>query len=199
MMISDDARDARTRRRALLAEYATIVWNVFEGAASIAAGIAAASVALVAFGLDSTVEVFASAVVVWELHGTTRERERLALKLIGIAYLVVALYVAQDAVRSLWGRHHPSPSPAGIALTAATVVVMTALALLKLRIGRALDSATVLADARFSLVDAGLAGTVLVGLSLNQVFGWWWADQALALLLAVLAAREGLEELRGHA
>lgn len=195
--LAADDRQA-LRRRAFLLEYATIAWNLFEGGASVAAGILAGSVALVAFGLDSMVEVFASAVVVWQMHGANEERETLALKLIGGAYLAVSLYVLQEAVRSLIAHHRADASPWGIALLCGTVAVMLLLALGKQRTGTRLRSATVLADARFSLIDAALAATVLVGLVLNAFAGWWWADQSLALAIAVLAAREGLEAMRGE-
>lgn len=197
MSAADTDERRRLRNRALLIEYLTIGWNCFEGAASIVAGVAAASVALIAFGLDSSVEVFASAVVVWELRGAGGGRERRALRLIGGAYLVVAVYVLQDAARSLLAQHHAAASPGGIALMVATIGVMNALAFAKLRTGRALGSATVLADATFSFIDAGLSATVLLGLLLNALAGWWWADQGLAILIALYAGREGIEALRG--
>lgn len=187
------------RRRAFWLEYTTIGWNLFEGGAALAAGILAASVALVAFGLDSTIEVFASAVVVWQLHGANEEREARALQLIGGAYLAVSVYVLQEAIRSLVAGHRADASPGGIVLLCGTVVAMLLLALGKQRTGKRLGSATVLADARFSVIDAALAGAVLVGLVLNAALGWWWADQALAILIALLAAKEGVEGLRGEA
>jgi divalent metal cation (Fe/Co/Zn/Cd) transporter len=190
------ARAAELRQRAFRLEYTTIAWNAVEGIAAIAAGLLAGSVALVAFGLDSSVEVFASATVVWELRGADRRRERRALRLIGSGYLVVALYVAWDALRSLANSHRPASSPLGIALLAATVVVMVALGVGKLRVGTELQSPTVEADGRFSLVDGSLAGAVLVGLVLTAVFAWWWADAALALVISAFALREGLEGWR---
>jgi divalent metal cation (Fe/Co/Zn/Cd) transporter len=195
--IAADERQ-RLRRRAFLLEYATIGWNLFEGGAAVAAGIIAGSVALLAFGLDSMIEVFASIVVVWQLRGGGEARERLALRLIGAAYLAVAVYVLQEAIRSLVAHHQAEASPWGIVLLCGTVVVMLLLALGKQRTGSRLGSATVLADARFSLIDGALAAAVLTGLVLNAVAGWWWADQALALALAALAAKEGVEALRGE-
>ena len=188
---------ARLRRWAFRLEYVTVAWNAFEGSAAIVAGIAAGSVALVAFGLDSSVEVVASLVVIWELRGIDRGRERRALRLIGIAYFVVAVYVAWDAIGALLGGARPAASPAGMLLLAATVVVMGALGVAKLRVGRRLDSSTVRADGRFSLVDASLALTVLFGLVLTAAIGWWWADSVFALLIAGLAGREGVEAWRG--
>ena len=176
----------------------TVAWNTLEGVASIVAGLLAGSVALVAFGLDSSVEVFASLVVIWELRGVDRGRERRALRLIGVGYLVVAIYVAWDASRALLVGAHAAASPAGMILLSATVLVMATLGLAKLRVGRLLPSPTVSADGRFSLIDAGLALAVLIGLGLNAAFDWWWADGVLALLIALLAAREGIEAWRGR-
>ena len=193
--MSEPTRDAR--RRAFRLEYATIAWNVVEGIAAVVAGLLAGSVALVAFGLDSSVEVFASAVVVWELRGADRRRERRAVRAIGAAYLVVAGYVMLDAVTALRHANHPETSAVGMVLLASTVVVMLGLGIAKLRVGRALDSQTVIADGRFSLVDGSLAAAVLVGLALSALFGWWWADAVLAIVISLLAFREGREALVG--
>lgn len=192
------ALEVALRRRAFRLEYATVAWNALEGSAAILAGLAAGSVALVGFGLDSSVEVFASLVVIWELRGIDRGRERRALRLIGLAYLVVAVYIAWRAVSALLASAHPAASPAGMLLLAATVLAMGFLGIAKLRLGRRLDSPTVRADGRFSLVDGGLALAVLVGLVLSAAFGWWWADGVFALLIALLAGREGIEAWRGR-
>lgn len=193
-----DPRRRQLLRRAFQLEYITIVWNTLEGVVAITAGLSAGSVALVAFGLDSSVEVFASLVVVRELRGADRTGEAGALRLIGVGYIVVAVYVAWDTAGSILASHHPAASPLGIAFLAGTVVVMLLLAAGKLRIGAALDSPTVLADGRFSLIDGALAGAVLVGLILTATLGWWWADAVLAGLIALLALREGIEALLNH-
>jgi divalent metal cation (Fe/Co/Zn/Cd) transporter len=187
-----DLRHRRLLRRAFQLEYLTIVWNTLEGIVAIAAGLSAGSVALVAFGLDSSVEVCASLVVVWELRGADRSGEHRALRLIGVGYIVVGVYVAWDTAMSILGGHRPDASPLGIAFLTVTVIVMILLAAGKLRIGRAMDSPTVLADGRFSLIDGALAGAVLSGLLLTAVLGWWWADALLAGLIALLALREGI-------
>lgn len=184
------------RRLAFRLEYLTIGWNALEGAGAVVVGVLAGSVALVAFGLDSSVEVFASAVVVWELSGANRTRERRALRLIGGGYFAVAAYVAWDALRALASGNRPAASPVGMLLLGATVLMMGGLGLAKLRLGRRLGSATVMADGRFSLVDGSLALTVLVGLVLTATLGWWWADGILALLVSLLAAREGIDAWR---
>ena len=189
---------AGLRRRAFALEYATIAWNVLEGVAAITAGLLAGSVALVAFGLDSSVEVFASAVVVWELRGVDRGRERRALKTIGVGYIVVAAYVMVDAGNALRVANRPEASPIGMLLLSSTVIVMVALGIAKLRVGRRLGSATVVADGRFSLVDGSLAAAVLVGLVLTALLGWWWADALLAIGISILAFREGREAWTGE-
>jgi divalent metal cation (Fe/Co/Zn/Cd) transporter len=181
------------RRRALALEFVTIAWNLLEGVLAIVAGLLAGSVALVAFGLDSSVEVFVSAVVVWELRGVDRRRERRAVRAIGAAYLVVAVYILLDSGNALRIANRPEASPIGMLLLAATVLVMAVLGIAKLRVGRELHSATVTADGRFSLVDGSLAGAVLVGLALTALLGWWWADALLAIGISLLAFREGRE------
>jgi divalent metal cation (Fe/Co/Zn/Cd) transporter len=188
-----DPGETSLRRRALALEFVTIAWNLLEGVLAIVAGLLAGSVALVAFGLDSSVEVFASAVVVWELRGVDRRRERRAVRAIGAAYLVVAVYILLDSGNALRIANRPEASPIGMLLLAATVLVMAVLGIAKLRVGRELHSATVTADGRFSLVDGSLAGAVLVGLALTALFGWWWADALLAIGISLLAFREGRE------
>jgi divalent metal cation (Fe/Co/Zn/Cd) transporter len=189
---TDPPRQRLLLRRAFQLEYVTIGWNTLEGIVAIVAGLSAGSLALVAFGLDSSVEVFASLVVVWELRGSDRSGEQRALRLIGIGYIVVGAYVAWDTVGSIIAGHRADASPVGIVFLAGTVIVMILLGLGKLRIGRALDSPTVRADGRFSLVDAALAGAVLIGLLLTALLGWWWADALLAGLISLLALREGI-------
>ncbi len=139
-----------------------------------------------------------SLTVVWELRRGDRERERRALRLIGVAYLVVALYVGWDAIRALLDGNRPEASPGGMLLLAVTALVMGGLGVAKLRVGHQLDSPTVVADGRFSLIDGSLAFAVLAGLVLTASFGWWWADGLLALLIAVVALREGIEAWRGR-
>jgi divalent metal cation (Fe/Co/Zn/Cd) transporter len=188
-----DPGETSLRRRALALEFVTIAWNLLEGVLAIVAGLLAGSVALVAFGLDSSIEVFASAVVVWELRGVDRRRERRAVRAIGAAYLVVAVYILLDSGNALRIANRPEASPIGMLLLAATVLVMAVLGIAKLRVGRELHSATVTADGRFSLVDGSLAGAVLVGLALTALLGWWWADALLAIGISLLAFREGRE------
>jgi divalent metal cation (Fe/Co/Zn/Cd) transporter len=182
-------------KKALFLEYLTITWNVLEGVISMALGLLAGSVSLFAYGLESSVEVFASSVTVWELKGTGKGREKKALKMIGWAYLVVSAYVFFDAIQSLFAMHHPSSTPLGIIFLIVTVLVMLVLGVLKQNVGKKMNQPVVLADAKFTLIDGALSATVLIGLLLNTLFGWWWTDQALALFLAGAAFREGLKEI----
>ncbi|HSX09541.1 MAG TPA: cation transporter [Candidatus Saccharimonadales bacterium] len=184
----------KLHKKALLLEYITIAWNIFEGIVCVTIGLISGSVVLVAYGLESGVEVFASSLVVWDLKGKEKKREKLALKLIGGAYFVVSLYVFIDAALSLLHGEHPDKSIPGIIFIIATVIMMMILGLGKRKVGTQMKSDTVLADAKFTLIDGALAGTVLVGLVLNALFGWWWADQAMALFLSGVAFREGLRE-----
>lgn len=192
-----DAREPLVRRGIRL-EYVTLGWNALEGILAITAGLIAHSVALTAFGLDSSLEVFASTVALWQLRGGTTARDRIALRAIGVCFLAVALYVGVQASIDLLLRHHPGTSAFGVALTGAAAVVMLWLGVAKQRVGRELGNPVLIAEARFSLVDAGLSSTVLAGLVLNLAFGWWWADATAALVLAVFAFSEGVKGVRGE-
>lgn len=158
-------------------------------------GLIIGSVSLFAYGLESSVEVFASSIVVWELKGRDKKRERYALKLIGVAYLVVSTYVFVDASRSLFEGTRAVSSSLGVILMAITALVMGGLGISKRIVGGKLGSKTVLADAKFTLIDGALSTTVLFGLLFNILFGWWWMDQAMALFIAGAAFREGVKEI----
>lgn len=185
-------------RRAMHLEYATIAWNSVEMFVSIGLGIAARSLALVAFGLDTMVELFASGVVVWHLRHPSREDDLVtakALRLVAAAFALLAVVVASGAIWSLASRSAPDESPLGIAYLALTVVVMLSLGAAKRKIGASLDSEPLAAEARMSILDAALAFGVLLGLGANVVLGWWWADPIAAFLVAVAAANEAVENL----
>jgi divalent metal cation (Fe/Co/Zn/Cd) transporter len=155
-------------------------------------------VALTAYGLDSSLEVFVSGIAAWQLVGDGTARDRPALRAIGSSYVLVAVYIAVESVLHLVSGARPEASPVGIVLTAAAAVVMTVLGVLKGRVAREIENPVLAAEARFSLVDAALSATVLAGLTANAVTGWWWADPAAALLLAAFAMKEGVEGIRGH-
>ncbi|CAN5200099.1 hypothetical protein BH11PAT1_BH11PAT1_2150 [soil metagenome] len=183
-------------KKALFYEYLTIAWNIFEGISCVIIGTITGSVSLFAYGLESSVEVFASSVVVWELKGSgTKKREAIALKMIGSAYLVVSAYVFFDAAKSLIERHHADQSFLGVIFLAVTAVVMLFLGLKKKSIGIEMKSETVLADSKFTLIDAALSVAVLLGLLFNALFGLWWTDPAMALFLSGVAFREGIREV----
>ena len=183
-------------KKALFFEYLTIVWNVLEGIVCISIGVLSGSIALVAYGLESGIEVFASSIVVWDLKGAKKGREKVALMLIGGAYFLASIYIAVEALTSLAAHKHPDTSIPGIIFIIVTIFVMVSLGLIKSSIGKKMKSETVLADAKFTLIDGGLAAAVLLGLVLNAMFGWWWADQLMALILAIVAFKEGIEEFR---
>ena len=194
--VQHEAEGIRRARRASRLVYATIVWNAFEGIAGILAGIAAHSVSLTGWGLDSSIEVFASSVAAWQLRGSAGHRDRLALRLIGICYLIVAAYVGFQSVARLVSREHPSASPFGMVISGSAVVVMLVLGVRKRVLARHLANPVLSAEAKFSLVDAALAATVLVGLILDAAFGWWWADPVVASCIAFVALSEGIEGVR---
>jgi divalent metal cation (Fe/Co/Zn/Cd) transporter len=184
-------------RRARWLAWATIGWNVLEAVVAIAAGVVAGSVALIGFGLDSTVEVLSALVIVWQLRGVAEQRERLALKLIALSFFALAVYVAVRAALDLIGHTEPESSSVGIGLAIASLIVMPALATAKRRNGLEMGSATVIADSNQTKLCAYLSGILLSGLILNAVVGWWWADPVAAVGIALLAAREGLDAWRG--
>jgi divalent metal cation (Fe/Co/Zn/Cd) transporter len=188
-------RDTMTRR-GLRLEYSTLAWNVVGVPILVVAAIRSGSAAAAGFGFDSAIEIGASLVVVWELTGAPRERETLGLRLIGYAFVALAIYVTAQAAYTLIGGHHPGHSILGIAWTAATCVVMIALARHKAITGRALGNPVLVAEGRVTLVDACLAAAVLVGLTLNTLAGWWWADPIAGLVIVAYAIREARIALR---
>jgi divalent metal cation (Fe/Co/Zn/Cd) transporter len=181
----------------LLLEYATIAWNVGEAVFTIALGIAAGSLALVGFGTDSVIEVFASGVVVWHVrpgHPSDHpERTRLALRMVAGAFLGLAVVLAGASIRNLAVGQRAGGSPIGIAYLAVTALVMFGLAVAKRRTAQGLDSAPLRSEASMTFLDGILSTATLTGLALNAVLGWWWADPAAALVVAVAALGEARE------
>ncbi|OHV65599.1 cation transporter [Pseudofrankia sp. BMG5.36] len=180
----------RLLRRGIALEYVTLGWNVVGMAVLAVTAIAARSVALAGFGLDSLIEIGASTVVLWELSGTGPERQRRALRLIGTAFAALALYLAVQSSLVLAVSYHPRHSPGGIAWTAITAVVMVVLAVGKARVGAALGNPVLRAEGRVTLMDGALAAAVLAGLTLNAVLGWWWADPLAGYVLVLYALHE---------
>jgi divalent metal cation (Fe/Co/Zn/Cd) transporter len=181
----------------LLLEYATLGWNVVGVVILIAAAYAARSVALAGFALDSLIEIFASVVVVWHLLGVHRDRERTALRLIGIAFVLLVVYIAAQLAYTVLSQTRPAASVGGMVWTAATFVAMLLLAYGKRVTGERLDNQVLRTESRVTLVDAYLAGAVLIGLALNAVAGWWWADPLASLVIVYYGigeARHALHE-----
>ncbi len=193
-------RRAVLERRIRLVVATTISYNVIEAAVALAAGTVASSSALVAFGLDSVVEVLSAAAVAWQFAAREPQtRERPALRLVAVSFFGLAAFVAVDAVRSLAGAGSPEHSPVGIGLAVASLLVMPALSWFERRTGRELGSASAVADSKQTLLCAWLSGVLLVGLVLNSTLGWAWADPVAALVIAAWAVREGFEAWGGEA
>ncbi|WP_371687326.1 cation diffusion facilitator family transporter [Micromonospora sp. KC723] len=186
-------------RRSLWLAYATAGYNLLEGLVAIAAGAAASSTALIGFGLDSFVEVSSAAVLIWQFRSRVpEERERRALRLIGVSFFALAAWVTVDAGRSLLAGGDADSSPVGIGLAVASLIVMPLLVRAKRRTGRELGSATVMADSTQTMLCTYLSAVLLVGLVLNATWGWSWADPLAALVIAGVAVREGLSAWRGE-
>lgn len=188
-------------RRALRLSYFTVGYNLLEGAASVTAGAVAGSVALVGFGLDSFVESLSGGVMIWRFRGQhggacepeTERRERRALTLVGYTFFVLGAYVLFEAARKLLTGERPEPSVLGIAILVLSLVVMPLLFLAKRRAARRLESRSLEADSRQTLACMGMSAGVLLGLVLNQAFGFWQADPVVAIVIALLLFREGRE------
>jgi divalent metal cation (Fe/Co/Zn/Cd) transporter len=188
-------------RRARRLAWASNVWHIVEFAIAIGAGIAAGSIALVAFGADSLIEGGAALVIVWLFTGARRgstAAERRAQQFVAASYFVLAVYVTVDAVLALVGGHHPHVSWIGIGLAAVTAPTMPLLARAKRKVGHALGSSATVSEAEQNQICAYLAMALLVGLGANAALGWWWADPAAALVIAAVAAREGVQSWKGE-
>jgi len=196
----DLARTALLQRRVRWAVGATITYNVVEAVVAISAGAAASSGALVAFGLDSVVEVLSAAAVAWQFAGRDPEaREPIALRLVAVSFFALAAFVGVGAVRSLTGATAPDHSTIGIVLAAVSLAVMPLLSGFQRRTGRELGSTSAVADSKQTLLCTYLSAVLLAGLVLNSTLGWSWADPLAALVIAAVAVREGREAWRGDA
>lgn len=195
-----DQRKRTLQRRIRWIVTATIGYNLIEAVVAITAGTIASSAALVAFGLDSTIEVLSAAAVAWQFTRRDPERwEKPTLRVIAVAFFALAAYVIVSSLFALIGRGEVEHSPLGIAITALSVVIMPFLSFAERRAGRELGSATAVADSKQTLICAYLSAAVLLGLVLNSVFGWWWVDAIAGLVIAAFAIREGIEAWRGDA
>lgn len=194
---------AARRRLARLLLWSTLIWNVVEGIIAEGSGIAAGSVALVGFGLDSFIEVAAAGILLWRMglpdHDERVERrEAMAQRIVGATFVVLAVYIVAQAAYTVGTGSEPSESVVGMALSVAATVVMPALGLLKLRNAADLGSPALRAEAKESVVCSYLSLTLFIGLGANAAFGWWWADIAAALAMVPWIVKEGLEGLRGE-
>jgi len=198
--------DAVTRnqhlQRGMLLEYLTVAWNIVEGIVAVTSGAVAGSIALVGFGIDSFIETSSGGVLLWRLRAEHRghdaERvERTALKIVGVSFLLLAVYVAFDSVKSLVGHQAPEHSIAGIVIAVLSLIVMPWLAYQKRQAARDLSSAAMKADSRQTSLCAYLAVILLGGLLLNALVGWWWADPVAGLCMVPIIVNEGREALRG--
>lgn len=196
--ISEERR-ARLHRRVRLIVAFTIGYNVIEAIVALSAGAMASSAALIGFGLDSVIEVLSAVAIAWQFTRRDPERwEKPTVRAIGIAFFALAAYVIVDALLTLAGVQEVDHSPLGIGIATLSLLVMPGLAWLEFRTGRELGSRSVVADAKQLLLCMYLSGTVLLGLLLNSLFGWMWADSVAALVVAGLAIREGVEAWRGE-
>ncbi|SDP87964.1 cation diffusion facilitator family transporter [Lentzea jiangxiensis] len=192
-------RRTALRRRIRLLVAATITYNVVEAVIALAAGTAANSTALIGFGLDSVIEVASAAAVAWQFAGRDPERrERTALKVIAVSFFALAAYVVVESALALLQAERPEHSTVGIVLAAVSLLVMPGLSYAQRKAGRELGSASAVADSKQTLLCTYLSAVLLVGLVVNSLFGWWWADPVAALVIAAVAVREGREAWRGH-
>ncbi|MGB3829120.1 MAG: cation transporter [Ornithinimicrobium sp.] len=195
----DGPERARLGRRAQLLAATSVAYNCIEAVIAIAAGVIAGSVALVGFGLDSVVEVSSGLIILWQFRHTVPEsRERLALRLMALSFFALAGYVSFESLRALLGDHGPETSRVGIALALASLLIMPFLSWAQRRTGRALGSGAVVADSTQTLLCTYLSAVLLAGLLLNAILGWSWADPVAGLVIATVAAREGLQAWRGQ-
>jgi divalent metal cation (Fe/Co/Zn/Cd) transporter len=198
-MATNGVKSARGKllARGRLLEWATLAWNVVGIVVLAVAAIAARSVALAGFGLDSLIEIGASTVVLWELADTAGDRQRRALQMIGVAFCALAGYLGVQSTVVLIVGYHPHHSSLGIVWSAVTAVVMFSLAFGKARTGAALDNAVLRTEGKVTTVDGILAVAVGTGLVLNAALGWWWADPVAGYVLVYYGVREARQAL-GH-
>ncbi|MEU4476189.1 cation transporter [Micromonospora sp. NPDC023888] len=187
-------------RRVRLLVAASITYNVVEAAVAITAGAVASSTALVGFGLDSVIEVSSAAAVAWQFAGRDPEaREKTALRIIAVSFFALAAYITVESARALLGDREAEHSTVGLALAALSLLIMPVLSHAQRRAGRELGSRSAVADSKQTLLCTYLSAVLLVGLGLNSLLGWSWADPLAALVIAAVAVKEGREAWRGDA
>lgn len=184
-------------------EYFTIGYNSLEGLIAVVAGLIAGSIALVGFGFDSLIEVTSGSILLWRLHADVNEERRerveaISLRIVGALFVLLAIYVTYDSVKSLIRREAPEESLVGIVLASVSLVVMPLLVRAKRRVARAINSGALMADSKQTELCTYLSAILLGGLLLNALLGWWWADPMAALVMVPIIVKEGIEALRGE-
>jgi divalent metal cation (Fe/Co/Zn/Cd) transporter len=188
--------EVETRRRAIRLEYLTVAWNVVEIVVAIIAGIMARSIALIAFGLDSAIEVISGLALLWRFKQARIEEhkaETRAVKIVGVTFFLLSIYVGFEAAHDLYFHHVPESSLPGMTLATVSLIVMPLLAFAKRRLAKLLGSRALAADSMETFFCSYFSATLLAGLALNRWLGWWWADPAAALVMVALMVREGIE------
>ena len=190
-------------KRGRYLEYFTIGYNSLEGLIAIVAGLIAGSIALVGFGFDSLIEVTSGLTLLWRLRADVdvqrRERaEAISLRIVGVCFVALAIYVSYDSIKSLINREAPHESLIGIALAVVSLIVMPLLVRAKRKVARGINSGAMMADSKQTELCTYLSAILLVGLILNALFGWWWADPVAALVMVPIIVKEGIEGLRGE-
>ena len=203
VLLTKEANRLSLVRRGRYLEYFTIAYNSLEGLIAVVAGLFAGSIALVGFGFDSLIEVTSGAVLLWRLHADVdearRERvEAISVRLVGACFILLALYVTFDSIKSLIRHETPTESIVGIVLAAVSVVVMPLLVRAKRRVARGINSGALMADSKQTELCTYLSAILLGGLLLNALLGWWWADPLAALIMVPIIVKEGVEALRGE-
>ncbi len=197
----DPADRDRLIRRAKALSRLSLAWMTVEGGVAVTAALAAGSVALLGFGIDSVIEGIASVIVIWRFTGSRRlsdQAELRAQKAVAVSFFLLAPYIAQDAIRALITGDHASSSWVGIALSISSIIIMPLLGRAKQRVGERLGSGATAGEGAQNLLCAYMAAGVLVGLGANAAFGWWWLDPVIALVIAAIAVREGREAWAGE-
>lgn len=192
-MDTTDNEKETLRKKGLKLACFIVGWDVVEGIVAVTVGIIAGSIALVGFGIDSAIEVFAALVVIWQLRKASDGRYKTALRLIAITFFILAAYVGYEAISDLITQERPDASIIGIVLSIVATAVMVPVAIMQKRTGQALGNKVLIAQSNETWLSNYLSISLLIGLSLNALFGLWWADPAIALLIAVVAAKEGWE------
>jgi len=201
--VNNETANSKLHRKALLLSYFTVGYNLFEGVVSIAAGVLAGSIALLGFGLDSFVESLSGAVMVWRfrkhggISGEEEEKiERKAIGLVGYTFFIFAAYVFYESVKKLYLHETPDPSLLGLIIAIVSIIVMPVLFYLKYKTGKSIGSRSLVVDSKQTLACVFLSFALLIGLGLNYLYGLWWADPVVGLIVVVYLVKEGYEALK---